>query len=219
MIEHGVTMDYNKFKMIGYSREANTSKLEKSISECDLTPYSEILVTKDFYIIEGQHRFAVCKKFGLPIYYKIYDGNAPVEKVMTLLNNNVRTWKYKDWLHFYVTRNYSAYIKLQSVLDNHKISISNAVVLFSNGKTDSARFKEGKLVDDSYMFEDVYNFINSTSLPSKIKEQRDFNVAVLRFLIKYKDNPKKINKLAKNILTIERYLGADRYLNAFENLT
>lgn len=37
----------------------------------DLTMYSPIIVSEDFRIIDGQHRFEACKELGFPIYFLV----------------------------------------------------------------------------------------------------------------------------------------------------
>lgn len=71
------SFNYDSFKLIDWNREINKQNLGKLISlnkkrfQMHLFP---ILVSKEFEIIDGQHRFTACKEIGCPVYY-IVDGN------------------------------------------------------------------------------------------------------------------------------------------------
>lgn len=70
------TTDYKLFKKLDGNRDVKkTNALVKSIREFDLTMYSPIIVSVDFRIIDGQHRFAACRELGLPIYYIVMCDN------------------------------------------------------------------------------------------------------------------------------------------------
>lgn len=69
-IQH--TLDYDKFRTIAGNREVDqphVRRLAEEIALNDLTPYSPVLVNETWEIIDGQHRFEVCKSLNLPVYY------------------------------------------------------------------------------------------------------------------------------------------------------
>ena len=103
------TGDYGRFKFFKYNRTVGTNKnIEKSIEVVDMTECCPIIVTPDFYIIDGQNRFEICKKKGKPIYYIIYHGNP--ELAMVALNTSTRVWRQEDWLHYYVFVEYNLHL-------------------------------------------------------------------------------------------------------------
>jgi hypothetical protein len=72
-VEH----DYKKFKFREDNRDlkpANLTKLEKSIQEHDRSELFPILVDEKLRVLDGQHRFTIWKKLGMPIKYKIVKG-------------------------------------------------------------------------------------------------------------------------------------------------
>lgn len=209
------TTDYELFKLFPQNRTVGTSKnLKKSIETIDLTAYCPIIVNKQFYIIDGQNRFHVCKDMGLPIYYVIYDGDEDV--AMIALNTALRPWRQEEWLHYYVAKNFDNYKKLKMYVDKYGFQLSNSILLFSNSKTESSNFKKGKLIDDSSMFDDVAEFIINSNLPSDIKKYRAFVSAVNIFF--HKKEKKEIDKLRKKILAVQKYARISDFLIAFENL-
>ena len=77
------TRNYAMFKLIGGNRELNhinLKRLEVSMSETPLV--SIIMVNERNEIIDGQHRFEVCKRLGLPINYLI---NSMIQNIPHLI--------------------------------------------------------------------------------------------------------------------------------------
>lgn len=89
--EMGVTDDYNSFKFFKYNRainKANLRNVKKSLQKRgQIMP---VLITKDFKVIDGQHRVVALQELELPIHYTIcfdYIAN-DVEEV----NNVGKNW-------------------------------------------------------------------------------------------------------------------------------
>lgn len=91
------TNDYKKFKFVDGNRDVGkTSVLKKSIKENGW--YRQpILVNEKFEIIEGQHRFVVCRDLGLPIEYIVQTGLQA--KDCAPLNVGRKNWRTKDYVH------------------------------------------------------------------------------------------------------------------------
>lgn len=91
------TNDYGKFKFVDGNRDIEkTAILKKSISENGW--YRQpILVNENFQIIEGQHRFVVCKELMLPIEYIVEKGLEA--KDCAPLNSGRRNWSVKNYVH------------------------------------------------------------------------------------------------------------------------
>ena len=211
------TDDYSRFKFFEFNRTAGSNKkIGMSIDIVDMTEFCPIIVTPNYYIIDGQNRFLICRERGLPIYYIIYSGDP--EKAMIALNTATMVWKQKEWLHYYVAKEVPNYLALKYLMDKHKIDISNAILLFSHHKTNSQDFKSGKLKDESRMFEYVVEFIKSVVVPKDVRWQRPFVSAVMDFIYDHEEEPKKIKKLEKRITSIVKYARIEDYRNAFENL-
>lgn len=216
-IKYYKTDEYKKFSFFKFNRTAGTNKnLKSSVNMVDMTEYCPIIVTPDYKIIDGQNRFLVCKEAGKPIYYTIYDGNP--KQAMIALNTSAKPWRQEEYLEYYVNEGHTSYIALKYLMDKYKIGISNAILLYSSGKTNSGSFKQGKLVDESRFFIPVVEFIQSTALPKDMKSYRSFVNAVLLFFINNENNSKKINKLGKYILSVTKFSRTEDYLQAFENL-
>jgi hypothetical protein len=213
-----VTDDYGKFSFMGCNRDVKSDKVLKSIKENgDFTKWKPILVTPGFKIIDGQHRFQACKELGLPIHYIVYDGDEDYDKVMRTLNIEVKVWQMEDWLTYYVKEGKESYMKMNDLMKSDYVGgLSNAIYIFSNGRTNSVDFKKGNLVDDSAYFQRMHEFLNG--IEYKHRYYRPFVVAVLRFIERYQDQPKRVEKLRKKIGCVPLYHSAEQFMQAFENL-
>src|ERR1700727_1121574 len=95
------TTEYDKFKLFpcnriitdGHVRHISDSEnFESWMRSCP------IIVNEDFYIIDGQHRFAACKKMHLPIYYTIREG-AEVKDIIPLQGG--KPWRIEDYIRYH----------------------------------------------------------------------------------------------------------------------
>lgn len=206
--------DYDKFKFLEYNRQVKDSrKLEKSIREIDITNCCPIVVTRDFYIIDGQHRFTICKKLERPIYYVIYEGDA--ECAMVNLNVNATIWRQQEWFEYYCGKNDTNYLALRAFMRQYpKLGISNAILLFSKGKKNSKMFKAGKLVDENPRKDEIANFLYNCNVPFAFF--RPFVCGVMTFILSHDD--KDIKKLQRKIVCVSKFASAEQYLEAFNNL-
>lgn len=212
------TGDYSRFKFFKFNRTAGSNKsIGRSIDLVDMTKCCPIIVTPDYYIIDGQNRFIECKKKGKPIYYVVYNGDA--EAAMIALNTATRVWRQEEWLHYYVAKSYPNYVAMKMLMDKHNVAISNAILLFSRHSTNAADFKKGKLKDESRLLEVVVDFIKRVIVPKDVRWQRPFVSAVMDFIYEHENEPKKIKRLEKRITSVVKYARIEDYRNAFENLT
>ena len=124
------TTDYKLFKKLDGNRDVKrTNALVKSIQEFDLTMYSPIIVSEDFRIIDGQHRFVACRELGLPIYFVIMR-DKDVEKAMIVLNKCQSQWRNGEFFQYSVQKKGGAYVELKEYINKNKIYLSNALFCF-----------------------------------------------------------------------------------------
>lgn len=92
------SFNYDMFKKIEWNRsvdKGNFTKLLKENREKFQLHRFPILVTKDFKIVDGQHRFEVAKEIGSPIYY-IQDGVDDSFKTVHSVNKAGKKHSLKD---------------------------------------------------------------------------------------------------------------------------
>lgn len=115
------TYDYNMFKFLEYNREIDHEKnIEKSFLEIGELPIP-IIVNEKNEIIDGQHRFMVCKKLNLPVFYITVPGLSI--KQCGSINSASKTWTTKNRAHSYTSPEYEdndSYIFYELLQDEFK---------------------------------------------------------------------------------------------------
>ena len=159
------TKDYAMFSTLSGNRELNSlhiSRLRDSIKQNYLMTI--IVVNEKFQIIDGQHRFNVCKELDLPINYIIAPGYGLQE--VQILNANSKTWSANDYLNGYCDLNYPEYIQYRNFMKRfgfgHKVNLALLTPnsLGSNGRGYET-FRNGEFK--------VYNLDFAVSVANKIK--------------------------------------------------
>ncbi len=210
------TTNYELFHHIKGNRECRFDKdLNVKVSQINLLPYQPIIVDKDFGIIDGQHRLEVARANNLPISFIIFEGDA--DKALISLNTCRKNWQQSDYMEYYANKGYTEYINLKKYKEDYGLNISNAILLYSCGKTGSTEFKNGKLKRGDDISIRVINFINACNLPADHKSQRYFIVALLRFFELHRYESKIIAKLAKKIDGCRKCARMEDYLDIFNN--
>jgi len=126
------TTDYGKFKSVTGNRfikNRHVEKLSKSILEKNLLPYQPVIVTRDMFIIDGQHRIEAAKKLDIPIYYTI----VPELKLndIQMLNANMKVWNLRDFVESYAKVGNKNYSTLLEFSDNFSIPLSISAYLLA----------------------------------------------------------------------------------------
>jgi hypothetical protein len=217
------TQNYDKFKFIKDNRKVNKlhlRKLRDSIAKQFL--FSPIVVNEKLEIIDGQHRFTVCKEMGLPILYNIVKGYGFRETKTYNISN--RNWSIEDFLNAYITQkniNYVRYAQLRK-----KFPFEHSILLhqINKARTQSAfrEFKEGnlKLTLDaigniSKDLEKIYDFRKHF----EFWNQRSFLLAVLRLFKNSKYDHKrmigKLEEVPKKVVFSSQMID---YLRQLENI-
>ncbi len=145
-----MTNDLKKFKYFEYNRQiesSNVNKLVRSISKNNLLEENPILVTKDMYVIDGQHRLEACKKLQIPVFYKVCENYKP-EDLITF-NAAKSIWRAESYANYYANQGNIEYIKLLDFCKKHGISVAVFVDCFFGGKN-AQSLKEGDFEFDKY---------------------------------------------------------------------
>jgi hypothetical protein len=143
------TNDYSKFKTLGGNRQLNElhlKRLRSSVMTKNLLFANPILVNDKFEIIDGQHRFTVCKDLGFPIHYLLVE-NLGLSEVQTL-NANTKNWKVEDYIDGYCDMGLQEYCYLKSLLTKTGLGVMTLLNIFASGSSGGSTLclvKEGKL--------------------------------------------------------------------------
>ena len=139
------TNDYSKFKKQEGNRQLNELHLKRlvsSIQENNLLSSNPILVNDKFEIIDGQHRFEVCKQLGLPIYYLI-SKNLGLKEVQ-MLNANSKNWKLDDYIDGYCNLGLVEFCYFKDLMTKNKLGITSLLAIFAAGGHSGNAFDDVK---------------------------------------------------------------------------
>ena len=143
------TNDYSKFKTLGGNRQLNElhlKRLRSSVMAKNLLFANPILVNEKFEIIDGQHRFTVCKDLGHPIHYLLVE-NFGLPEVQTL-NANTKNWKIEDYIDGYCDMGLQEYCYLKSQMVKTGLGVTVLLGILAAGTTSGStlyNLREGEL--------------------------------------------------------------------------
>jgi len=225
------TKEYSKFKFLSKNREIknnNFNIVEKSILQKNLLHLAPIIVDKNFFVIDGQHRLRIAEKHGLDIYYEIHEDFKSEDLI--LLNNQLQ-WQTEDYLRFYVNSGNENYIKFENFMRRYNTSFKvTFVLLFGNSHVYSS-FKKGELIfpnDEeiekivsTYDFvKDIINIVRPKILgPKGFLESSSFYRALyLLCSIEYFDKEIFVKKLAYRLDLLRPCMTTKNYINLFKKI-
>jgi hypothetical protein len=128
------TNDYSKFKTKQGNRNLNElhrKRLLSSVQEQDLLHANPILINEEYEIIDGQHRFSVCKELKKPIHYIKVSGLGLSE--IQILNANSKNWRMEDYIDGYCSMGMQEYCYLKNLLESSGLGITQLIAMFASG--------------------------------------------------------------------------------------
>lgn len=218
------TKDYDKFKTIKGNRRLNSrniGKLIKSMGEEQLV--SPILVNSNFEIIDGQHRYTVCKELNKCVYYYIVDGYG-IDQVRraNLVSSN---WTKNDYLNMHLEEESIEYMAFNELLSETNMNISDLLKLYAmvqhkSSSQISYEFEAGTFSSDGT--EEVRDFLNQLENFSffKLYKSQSFVAAFIRL---YNNTSFDKERLAEKVRirrsSLEQLTGGtiDEYLSCLCN--
>ena len=133
------TTEYKNFTMINGNRGLNENKIKKIIREIEngnnMLPYYPIqvrVVGEKMEMLDGQHRFFICKKLKAPVHYILVTENKSMSDIAKV-NSNVEKWKPQDFINCYIQQGNEDYKKLQSFIESYRMSVGVCLRLLSTG--------------------------------------------------------------------------------------
>ncbi len=140
------TQNYHKFKLLNGNRNINKLHLKK-LKDSILDQYllTIITVNEKYEIIDGQHRFLVCKELDLPIRYIIVNGYGLKE--VQKLNANTKNWNADDYMNAYCDLGYRNYLYYKEFKNKYKLGHNECQLLLAGKhiKGQFSDFTNGKL--------------------------------------------------------------------------
>lgn len=148
-----VTKDYSKFHLIKGNRTIKPNKVKRMKESIrKYKQYVPIIVTKDFGIIDGQHKFMAARELGLPIEY-IIDPDLTVKDIQEM-NTEQTKWALLDAIHSHASLENHDFINLEKLYADygHKFQISTLLGIISPSAYNLS-IREGtyKFTDEMYL--------------------------------------------------------------------
>lgn len=128
--------NYGQFEFVNGNRPVNLSTPEArdlcdSMCDYGFLPSFPIMVRKNGsgknVIIDGQHRFAVAKELGLPVYFVVDNSDVDISKI----NKAQRKWTPLDHCHKWAAEGLTDYQELQQFHSQWDIPFTLCVAILS----------------------------------------------------------------------------------------
>lgn len=176
-----MSRDYQQFKFITGNRMLDELKIKRLIADIkagnNLLPVCPIIVDPQMQIIDGQHRYYAAQKTNKFIYYIIHERTS-VQKIASM-NSRQKGWKPLDYLDCYVHTGNEHYILLKQFIEEHKLSITVAMLLLA-GRKSSEDYKQGEFeVKDADYAKKIANKLKIFA-SSENSKQTNFARAIIK---------------------------------------
>jgi hypothetical protein len=164
-----ITKDYDLFQPFFFNRKLkknNLKNLETSMSKQNLMHLHPIVVTKDYQVLDGQHRLEIARKLGLEVHYtKMPDVSLDILVTILIdLNYSLSRWGSFEFCELYCKMKKPEYEKFKKFQDKFQLDIHLAVPLSKereNRRNINSIFRLGNFVfsDEAKIYEIVGNAI------------------------------------------------------------
>jgi hypothetical protein len=191
-----VTNDYSKFNMIIGNRKINHEKIKRIIKEItsgnDMLRYYPIQCSErndNLFIIDGQHRFQICKNLHVPVHYIIVTEKKSLPDIAKV-NTNVEKWKLVDFINCYIEQGNNHYVKLQEFIKQYGLSISVSIKMLYYGNPGVEGHDEEIIKKFQYGLFEVKEYEKAKTLSDILmrfsffsnKMERSFAIAIYRII-------------------------------------
>lgn len=139
------TTNYELFSFFDENRaisHGNVKSKKESILKMGYIESLPIIVTENFQIIDGQHRFIALKELEMPIYYQIEHLNP--QEAMIELNKNQQIWRLGEYIHHYAALGLEEFVTLYKAISKHKSLGTTAVITCYGLKSGGSKHYEIK---------------------------------------------------------------------------
>lgn len=144
------TKEYSKFRLHQFNRKVDTIKyLEESIRIYGYIPAYPLHCVRgrnsELVIKDGHHRFEVCRRLGISVYYVVCDDIATIQELVRTIN----IWDQKDFLDSYVNAGMSDYVYIKNYHERTGIPLACCVSMLAGNSAGTMKhqkvFRSGKI--------------------------------------------------------------------------
>ena len=146
------TSNYSIFKRLQGNRPLNmihVKRLEESIKKNGMLEV-DIIVNRDWEVIDGQNRLEAAKNARVPVYFKIKPDYGLREA--QILNENVKVWRKVDYLDSYCELGFTEYVEFKKFTEAYKkdFNFSSCEALIRLRSTTKQSTLDGERVPAKY---------------------------------------------------------------------
>ncbi len=210
------TKNYSKFVFSKQNREVKTKtvlSLKESMTKFGFIPGRPVLITKEWVIIDGQHRFLAARDLGIEIEFEILEGNY-LDK-MIHLNSTQSNWTLEDYVNSYASQNIDCYRKLLKFKEKYDLNLSSAITIFFSPSVKSVNIKKGEILKINNNADQVADFILNCHTIAYNKDNK-----FVRAIVSVYDKLTKsqLSKLKSRLIIVPKLSNSSDFITAFENI-
>lgn len=150
------TNDYSKFKTLEGNRKVNAQHVNQLIkllvANGNLTDQFPIIISKDGFVIDGQHRLEALKTLGWEVGY-IVEESATIETVRNINQGN-KNWSWRDVAESYANLGNDEYRWFLDYYDRHEELTYTLAMQFCGAKQSKRSSSSSAFNQGSFTVED-----------------------------------------------------------------
>lgn len=173
------TLDYNKFKFVNWNRKIDWNHVERlkhSIKRHGLL--EEIQCTRDYKILDGQHRFHALKALNLPVQAILK--KTAKEEDLHEMNDIRKGWTILDSLNEYCEKGRNDYIRLRQKIQMYEdlFPIGSIITAYNQ----SVYFSKKVFKNGDYQFNEIKGnaILNYCNKMSEVIEDKAYQTKFVR---------------------------------------
>jgi hypothetical protein len=210
------TTNYSKFLFSKENREIKTKTvvaIKESMLKFGFIPGRPVLVTKEWIIIDGQHRFLAARDLGISVEFEIVEGDF-IDK-MILLNSTQSNWTLEDYVNSYANQNVDCYRKLLKFKEKYELNLSCAIVLLFGAGVKTSDIRKGEILKTNPNADRMAEYILNCSTISYNKDQKFVRAIVSVY---EKLTRSQLIKLKSRLIVVPALSNSTDFVIAFENI-
>ena len=210
------TKNYSKFVFSKENREIKTKTvlaIKDSMTKFGFIPGRPVLITKEWLIVDGQHRFLAARDLGIEVEFEILEGDH-IDK-MILLNSTQSNWTLEDYINSYANQNIDCYRKLLKFKEKYELNLSSAITILFGAGVASAHIRKGDVLKINPNAERIAEYIINCNTISYNKDGK-FVRAVVSVYDKLTKS--QLLKLKSRLIIVPKLSNSTDFVTAFENI-
>jgi len=210
------TKNYSKFVFSKENREIKTKTvlaIKDSMTKFGFIPGRPVLITKDWLIVDGQHRFLAAKDLGIEVEFEVLDGDH-IDK-MIHLNSTQSNWTLEDYVNSYAYQNIDCYRKLLRFKEKYELNLSSSITILFGAGIKSAHIKKGDVLKMNPNAERIAEYILNCNTISYNKDNKFVRAIVSVY---NKLTKSQLLKLKSRLIIVPKLSNSTDFITAFENI-